>query len=159
VKEAGVQAHPQKFWFVENPGKNGAQRFLILKNCAQRLQKNTSRPFLLSEVIPKKGLHDLRRRQFVGKTRTKTFWASLRKFGRKSFAPPAKFCLLPHLWIWARVIENASTALCKIFMKISVCQRTKRYKHVNEAEHEGHFVVKKHVSWKVVRNGNVPVFR
>jgi len=26
VYEAGVQAHTQKFWFVENPGKNGAYR-------------------------------------------------------------------------------------------------------------------------------------
>jgi len=70
---SGVQAHPQKFWFVENPGKirgnlgkipkdpgkipeyldkfleslgkNGAQRCLTSTNGAQCLQKNTRRPF------------------------------------------------------------------------------------------------------------------
>ena len=58
VSEAGVQDHPQKFWFVESPGKipenlgkNGAQCCLTSKNGAQRLQKNM-KAFL--EVTPKK---------------------------------------------------------------------------------------------------------
>jgi len=49
---AGVQVPPPQFWFVknpgkipENPGKNVAQHFLISKNSAQRLLKNTRRPF------------------------------------------------------------------------------------------------------------------
>ena len=63
----GVQAHPEKFWFLENPGqipenpdkipkhlgkipekpsKTGAQPCLTSKNGAQRLQKNKWRPFL-----------------------------------------------------------------------------------------------------------------
>jgi len=42
-----VQAHPQKFGFVEIPGKipenlgkHGTQRFLTSNNCAQRFRKN-----------------------------------------------------------------------------------------------------------------------
>ena len=80
-----TQAHPQKFWFVENlgkiaenvgktpenPGNSGAECCLTSKNGAQRLQKNTWRPFL--EAAPKKGHHDLCGRKFVGKSRTKTF--------------------------------------------------------------------------------------
>jgi len=65
VQEAGVQgvqAHPQKFWFGENPGKihgnlgkisenlqylgkNGAQHDLIWKNGAQRLQNHMKTSF------------------------------------------------------------------------------------------------------------------
>ena len=48
----GVQEHPQKFWFVENPnkipenlGKNGAQCCLTSKNATQGLQKNRWRPY------------------------------------------------------------------------------------------------------------------
>jgi len=65
-----VQAHPQKFWFVENPGKipenpNNLPKYLgkipenLGKNGAQGLQKNKWRPFL--EITPQKGrqkLHD-----------------------------------------------------------------------------------------------------
>jgi len=59
----GVQKHPQKFSFVENPGKipenpgkNGAQRRLISKNGANVYRKSDEDLFL--EVIPIKGLHD-----------------------------------------------------------------------------------------------------
>jgi len=48
----GCKRTPPKFWFAENlgkspenPGKNGAQRCLTLKNGAQGLHKNTWRPF------------------------------------------------------------------------------------------------------------------
>jgi len=112
----GVQAHPQKFCFVENLdkipenlgktsenlgkipeylGKNGAQRCWTSKNGAQRLHKNTIKTIFL-EVTPKTGLHILCGRKFVGKRHTKTFSSSLGKFGQKSFAPP-KICLLLHL--------------------------------------------------------------
>ena len=39
----GLQTHPQKFWFVENPDKIPENPG---KNGAQRLQKNKGRPFL-----------------------------------------------------------------------------------------------------------------
>jgi len=88
----GVQAHPQNFWFVENPGKvpenldkisensnkitenlgkNGAQRCLTSKNCAQGLQKNKCRPFL--EVTPWKRSANVARQLFgqFGKIRAK----------------------------------------------------------------------------------------
>jgi len=55
---AGVQAHPQKFWFVENPAPNV-------------LQKNTWRPFFGGHT--KKGLDDLCGRKFVGKIAQKLF--------------------------------------------------------------------------------------
>ena len=75
---AQVQAHPQKFWFVENPGKipvnlnkilenmgkNGAQRCLTLKMAPNVCRKISEEHFL--EVIPKNGrqkLHD----NFLGK--------------------------------------------------------------------------------------------
>jgi len=62
------------------------------------------------EVTPKRSsVHDLCGRKFVGKSRTTTFWASLGKFGQRSFAPP-KFCLLLHLWLQVR--EN-EIPLCK----------------------------------------------
>jgi len=120
----GVQAHPQKFWFVqnlgkipetfgkisenlgkipenpnkipkylgkipENLGKNGTQRCLTSKNGDQSLQKSRWRPFF--------GGHSTK---MVGKSCTTTFWASLGKFGQKSFAPP-KICLLLHLCRYA----------------------------------------------------------
>jgi len=79
-----VRSHTQKFLFVENPwkswenwksgqnpGKNGAPRCLTSKNDAQRLLKNRWRPFF--KATPKKGLHDLFVRKFVGKNCTKTF--------------------------------------------------------------------------------------
>jgi len=56
-------------------------------------KKNTWRPFL--EVTPLKGLYDLCKMKFVGKSPTKSFRESLGKFGQKSFAPP-KICLLSH---------------------------------------------------------------
>ena len=110
----GVQAHPQKFLFVEYPGKipenlgkipenpnkipkylgkipenlgkNGAHRCLPSKKGAQGLQKN--KPFF--------GGHTTKT---VGKRCTTTFWASLGKFGQKSFVSP-KICLLLHLCFW-----------------------------------------------------------
>jgi len=49
---------------LENLGKNSAQRCLTSNNGAQRLQKNTSKPFF--EITPRKGLHALCGRKFVG---------------------------------------------------------------------------------------------
>jgi len=109
VQEAGVrrvQAHPQKFWFVENQGKipenlnkipkylgkipenlgkNGTQRCLTSKTVAQGLQINKRKPFFGGHAT-----------KTVGKSCTTTFWASLGKFGQKFFARP-KTCLLLHL--------------------------------------------------------------
>jgi len=90
-----------KFWqdlwkSGQNPWrsrKTGAQRCFTSKNNAQRLQRNKWH-FLGGDT--KKCLHDLRGKQFVGKSPTTIFWASLGKFGQKSFAPP-KNCLLLHL--------------------------------------------------------------
>jgi len=104
-----VQAHPQKFGFVEIPGKipenlgkHGTQRFLTSNNCAQRFRKNKWRPFF--GIHTKRGLHDLCWGKFVGKSRTTTFWASLGIVGHKSFAPQ-KICLLLHLWMEALPFE------------------------------------------------------
>jgi len=89
VSEAWVQAQPQKFLFVENPGKipenlgkKGAQHW-------QEHRRERAHEVLFLEVIPKKDLHDLCGRRFVGESRTKTFRAS---FGQKSFAPPKFTC-------------------------------------------------------------------
>jgi len=62
---------------------------------APRVCRKTHEDFTL-EVTPKKELHDLCGRKFVGKIAQKTFRASLGKFGQKSFAVP-KICLLLHL--------------------------------------------------------------
>jgi len=51
---------------------------------------------LFWEVTPKKSLHDLFGKKFVGKIAQKTFRASLGKFGQKSFALP-KIYLHLHL--------------------------------------------------------------
>ena len=92
----GVASAPQKFWFAdnlskspENPGKNGAQCCLTSKNGAQCLHENTRD--LILEVTPKTGLHDLCGRNFIGKSCTKTFRASLGKFGQ-NFAPQKFAC-------------------------------------------------------------------
>jgi len=71
-----------------------------LKTFAEKQMKT----FFL-EVTPKKGLHDLCGRKFVGKSRPATFWASLGKFGQKSFAPP-KICLLLHLYALLELVSN-----------------------------------------------------
>jgi len=47
---------------------------------------------LFLEVISKKGLHDLCWRIFAGKSRTKTFRASLGKFGRNPSQPQKFAC-------------------------------------------------------------------
>jgi len=102
----GVQAHSQKLWFIENPGKfpeksskisenlgkissnlgkNGAQ-CLTSKNAAQRLQKNKWRPF------------------FGGRTKIRSTKVARQCFGQvwehlgKNFLHPPKICLLLHLW-------------------------------------------------------------
>jgi len=106
----GVQVNPQKFWFVENlskitenfdktenlgkipedPDKKGAQRCLTFKMAPKLCRKTQLRPFF--GFTPKTGLHVLCERNFVGKRRTKTFRASLGKFGQKSFAPQNVAC-------------------------------------------------------------------
>ena len=95
VFEVGVQrlqAQPQKYWFAENlekshenSDKNSFQRCLTSKNGAQRLHKNTWRPFL--EVTLNRGLHDLCRRNFVGKSCTKNFTGKFGEIRAKSFGP------------------------------------------------------------------------
>ena len=93
----GLQAHPQKFWFVENlgkspenPGKSRAQHCLTSKNGAQGLHKNTWGPFL--EVTPKRGRHDLCGRKLVGKTWPKNLLGKFGEIRAKSFAPPKFAC-------------------------------------------------------------------
>jgi len=63
---------------------------LISKNGAQRLQKTYEDLFL--EVMPKKRLHYLSGRKFVGKSGAKTFRASLGKIRQKSFSPQKFAC-------------------------------------------------------------------
>jgi len=79
---------------LETPGK--IPKYLV-KTGAQCLQKPNEDLFLFWGGHTKKGLHDLCDRKFVGRSRTKSFRASLGKFGQKSFAPP-KISLLLHLW-------------------------------------------------------------
>ena len=94
----GVQVHPKSFdllkiwaksprireknWkFGQNPWKSG-------KKMAPNICTKTHEDHIL-KVTPKKSLTDLCERKFVGKiSHTKTFHASLGKFGQKSFAPP-----------------------------------------------------------------------
>ena len=56
-----------------------------LQNMAPNVCIKTHETF--SEVTPKRGLHDLCGRKFVGKSRTKTFRASLGKFGQNPSNP------------------------------------------------------------------------
>ena len=85
----GLQAHPQKFWFAENlgkspknPGRNGVQRRLTAPKVCMKKHED-----LFLEVTPKRGLHDLCGRKFVGINCTKTFRASLGKFGQNPLHP------------------------------------------------------------------------
>ena len=78
----------------ENLGKNGAQHCLTSKNGAQGLQKNKWRPFVWRSHH-KNGQ----------KSCTTTFWASLGKFGQKSFAHPI-ICLLLHMWLLEVVLQK-----------------------------------------------------
>ena len=106
---------------LEIPGKMALHVFWLQKNGAQ-LWKNARRPFFgghiktfcfwniisklfvfgisyqnfLLDVISKK-VFMIFVRKFVGKSRTKTFRASLGEIGQKSFKTP-KICLLLHLW-------------------------------------------------------------
>jgi len=139
----GVHAHPQKFWFVENPGniyenvhktpenlgilpknagKNGAQRCLISKNwlptCAESLED------LFWRSSQKKG--------FVicagGNIRTngcpKTFRACLGKFGQNIFRTP-KHLLVPtpmshssaFYWTLSNLMMETKTKLDLITVK------------------------------------------
>ena len=95
VEEAGVQgvqAHPQKFWFVEKPGKIRENLGKIYENVRKipehlgKLPENTGkngacritwRRFFWG-VIPKKGLHDLCGRKYSHKKFPENF---LGKFG------------------------------------------------------------------------------
>jgi len=94
---ARVKAHPPKN-LGKNPRKSGQKWHPTLVDFKKWLstfaEKHTNPPLL--EVTPRKGLHDLCGRKFVGKRRTKTFRASLGKLRQKSFAPP-NVCLLLHL--------------------------------------------------------------
>jgi len=55
-------------------------------------------------VTSKKSLHDLCVRKFAGRSRTKTFRASLGKVRQKSFTPPRIYLLLHP---WTRYISSA----------------------------------------------------
>jgi len=50
------------------------------------------------DVTPEMVFIDFSGREFVGKSRTSTFRASLGKFGQKSFAPQ-KICLLLYTYV------------------------------------------------------------
>jgi len=89
VEVQGLQAHPLKFWFAENlgkspknPGRNGVQRRLTAPKVCMKKHED-----LFLEVTPKRGLHDLCGRKFVGINCTKTFRASLGKFGQNPLHP------------------------------------------------------------------------
>jgi len=93
----GLQAHPQKFWFAENlgkspesPGENGAQRCLTSKMAPKAYIKTHEDLFLV--VTPKRGLHDLCGRKFVGKSCTKNFSGKFVEIREKSFAPQKFSC-------------------------------------------------------------------
>jgi len=93
MQDAGVQAHSQKFGFVqnleknienifktpENQVKNFGQDCLTSKNGKQRLQNITRRSFC--EVTPIKVIHSLCWRIFLGINRPKILWG---KFGKIS---------------------------------------------------------------------------
>jgi len=114
-----VQAHPQKFWFGENPGKirgnlgkiceslreipenmgkNNAQHGLIWKKLAPNVRRITWKSFL--EVVPKKCLNE---KNICRKSDQKIFRWSLGKYGQKSFAP-LKICLLLHQWLLVNLV-------------------------------------------------------
>jgi len=65
------------------------------KNGAQCLQKNKWRPYFWRSY-----------QKLVGKSCTKTLWASFRKFGKKSFAPP-NICLHLHLCLRVGILVKA----------------------------------------------------
>jgi len=99
---AGVQAHPQKFWFVknsskfaENLGKMGPS-VLWFQNMAFNISRKTHKDLFL-EVLSKKGLRDLWPLwiNFVGKVPQNVI-GKFGKFGQISFTPP-KICLLLNL--------------------------------------------------------------
>ena len=83
---AGGASAPPKVLICQNPDKIPENLGKIRKNGAQRWQKNTLRPFFGGLI--KKALHELCGRTFGGKRRTKTFRASLGKFGQICFVPP-----------------------------------------------------------------------
>ena len=103
VWEAGMQAHPQKFWFVENRskivenlGKNGGKCCLISK-MAPNISRKTHEDLFL-DVIPEKGLHDIWSLwgNFVGKAHT-TFEQVWENSGKnpshpQKFASPKPMC-------------------------------------------------------------------
>jgi len=68
-------------------GQNGTQRFFVLKKWRPAFAENGHTP----KITPKKVFMI-----FEGESHTKTYWASLEKFGQKSFAPQ-KIFLLQHL--------------------------------------------------------------
>jgi len=104
---AGGASAPPKFWFVEKKSdvpKIWAKSVKILRVkiapnvvwfeiMESNVYRITCRPFFWRSSQMKVFMI------FVGKNvRTKSFWAILGKFGKKSLAPP-KTCLLLHLWL------------------------------------------------------------
>jgi len=100
----GLQARPKKFWFAENLGKNGPQRYLASENGAQSLHKNTWRPFL--EVTPKWSLWEKICRQKLHKKR----FGQVLGNSAKSFAPQKFACSYTY-------DEKASPPRCHSFVK------------------------------------------
>ena len=109
----GVKAHPQKLWFVENPGKIPENLSKIPEhpkiprpnpwNSGQKC-----RPTLLDfkqwhPVFAEKQVETIFWRKTVGKSCTTTFWASVGEFGQNSFAP-TKVCLVLHLCWWCSLV-------------------------------------------------------
>jgi len=98
----GLQAHPQKFWFVENlakspenPGENGAQLCLTTKNGTQGLHKNPWRPFFggYTKKRPSRPLWEKSCRQKLLRKLFGQVWGN----SGKIFRTPKIFLLL-HLW-------------------------------------------------------------
>jgi len=94
-KKVGCAIVPQKLGLLKIRAKSlkiWVKSLKIQAKTAPNLCRKTHVNLFL-EVIPKRGLHKLCGSKFVGKIRTRTFHASLGKFGKKFFATP-KICLL-----------------------------------------------------------------
>jgi len=106
----GVQAQPQKFWFVknfcktsenlgkipENPGKSCDQRCLTSKMAPNVCRKAQLRPFFGGHTINRSScsLWD----KICGQKAHKNFSGKLGEIGAKILRTP-KICLLLHLWL------------------------------------------------------------
>ena len=99
---AGVASASPKVWFAENLGKvlkisvKMAPNIVWLKKVTPKVCIKTHENLFL-EVTPKRGLHDLCGRKFVGKSCTKKLFRKVWGNSVKILSMP-KNCLLLHLW-------------------------------------------------------------